>query len=294
MKWELLYQKANMERLGMMARPPRHRPQPFWATFNQPQRSPASGKHRRTNPPTHNSAAGEPSDSTRRAAKERAAFDKAARTLGAFNPVPWKPISRAIVPIPKPEPTIPLESLPHSGVRAGELIGWRTWFIQEDEFLCSMANTDYVWQPGEVASGDVYQNLSDPFWPFRGNRFAIYGGIYCFKQSHQLATEMVKLREIRFPHQVQVPRESAMATLHQRMLQDAFGLREETVTFKTIIGLAAGTIKIWGEVHEHATGYRAQFAKIEKILTVPCSMQHLGHNDMLAQRLSAKYNRSGT
>lgn len=29
--------------------------------------------------------------------------------------------------------------------------------------------------------------------------------------------------------------------------------------------MAWGSIKIWGEVHEHQTGYRAQYAKIEKI-----------------------------
>lgn len=254
-----------------MTKPPRHRPQPPWAAFRQPQRSPASGKHRRTAPPAHSNSAGEPSGGTGRTAK--------VTPLGPGPKPFFYPGRGALIPFDPPK-RITLDSIPYAGVRTGELIGWRMWFIQEDGFLCSMSNTDYVWKPEEIASGDVYQDLSDSFGFYR----QIFGGIYAFKEKEQLYPEVDNLRRVRFPHQVMVPRESSSSHWNYLMMQ-AFGGPEETVSHKTLIGLAIGSVKLWGEVFEHETGYRAQFAKIEEIRV---SYSH-GYSPDLACDLRRRY-----
>jgi hypothetical protein len=52
--------------------------------------------------------------------------------------------------------------LKHEGIRAGEIIAYRawrviitSWFRSGDDRLHSVYMRDYVWHPGEPASGDV-------------------------------------------------------------------------------------------------------------------------------------------
>jgi hypothetical protein len=54
------------------------------------------------------------------------------------------------------------DTLKHEGIRAGEIIAYRAWrvisaglFRSRDELLHSVYMRDYVWLPGEPASGDV-------------------------------------------------------------------------------------------------------------------------------------------
>jgi hypothetical protein len=53
------------------------------------------------------------------------------------------------------------KSIRHSGIRVGELIGYRAWRVglcwlrQGDHRLRSIYMRNYVWQPDEPASGDV-------------------------------------------------------------------------------------------------------------------------------------------
>src|SRR6266700_289120 len=53
-------------------------------------------------------------------------------------------------------------TLPHEGIRVGEIIAYRDWRVFEptwlrsgDDRLHSVLMTDYVWHPNEPASGDI-------------------------------------------------------------------------------------------------------------------------------------------
>jgi len=54
------------------------------------------------------------------------------------------------------------KKLKHEGIRTGEIIAYRGWrvivpslFWSGDDFLHSVQMRDYIWLPGEPASGDV-------------------------------------------------------------------------------------------------------------------------------------------
>ncbi len=54
------------------------------------------------------------------------------------------------------------KAIKHSGIRAGEIIGYRAWLVAERSWfsrsqdrLCSVYVSDYVWEPDKPASGDV-------------------------------------------------------------------------------------------------------------------------------------------
>ena len=54
------------------------------------------------------------------------------------------------------------KAIKHSGIRVGELIGYRAWQVAERPWfsrsqnrLCSVYVRDYVWEPDKPASGDV-------------------------------------------------------------------------------------------------------------------------------------------
>ena len=53
-------------------------------------------------------------------------------------------------------------AIPHSGIRVGEIIGYRAWrvfrpglFSRSNNWLRSVYITDYIWEPNKPASGDV-------------------------------------------------------------------------------------------------------------------------------------------
>ena len=130
--------------------------------------------------------------------------------------------------IPKPP------ELPHSGFRAGEIIGWRLWWVNKDGRLCSFVKNEIFWEPGIPMTGDinkcVHISMRSP------DRF---GGVYSFNNL-----------------------EAVMNEFHG-ILPD---LKHGPPAPGHIVGIILGTVKLWGEVVEHEKGYRASFAKPEEFL----------------------------
>lgn len=155
----------------------------------------------------------------------------------------------AIIPflaidVPKPKP------IPYSGVRAGEIIGHRLWWVIKEkgmDWICSIAHRR-LWKPGETIYGNLTQVVSGIFTP-------IYGGVYSFGSKGAMIAEiaatenMVRLRNKNDDDYVGW-------AFNPFMVWDGL---DETRTF------VSGKIKMWGDVVEHETGYRAEYAKLISI-----------------------------
>jgi len=123
--------------------------------------------------------------------------------------------------------------IPHAGIRAGEIIGYRLWWVNHDGRLRSLIQDNTYWEPGEAMTGDINKCIH---FSFRGpHRF---GGVYAFNYPEAAIDE--------YKHLVVAIRGSAPGP--------------------SIVGLVLGTVKLWGEVVEHEKGYRASFAKPNEFL----------------------------
>lgn len=135
------------------------------------------------------------------------------------------------------EPTIP-----YAGIRTGELIGHRLWWVIDTNagpLLSSLAHK-FIWLPGQTIRGDINAPVEGPLgW------MGVMGGVYSHKESNDL------ISEIRIWGTM-----TANADAFQLAFFGGWCPLNETKT------LVRGTIKMWGEVVEHDTGYRAEFAKI--------------------------------
>lgn len=201
------------------------KPQPWYASLNQPPRSPKDGRNRKPNPPTHRRAP----DRTDHSAGANDAADTFAFTISNW--------TIQISHITDYEPKSP--AIPYAGVRAGELIGHRIWLVVEGQ-LHSLAHR-FFWQPETVVEGKLDEvanrysawSIVNPIW----------GGVYSFATYEQLVeNELKNIEATRFP----------------RILNMDFSPI-------SIDAVAIGTIKCWGEVIEHERGYRAQYAKLQSI-----------------------------
>jgi hypothetical protein len=124
-------------------------------------------------------------------------------------------------------------AIPYAGIRTGEIIGHRAWWVI-DGSLCSLAHRR-IWQPGETIAGNLDEAVSGTFDP-------IWGGVYAYFMPRQIQEDLIFYRAPVYP---------------------LIGhLRLDPVH---IDGVAIGTVKMWGEVIEHETGWRAQFAKLNSI-----------------------------
>lgn len=121
--------------------------------------------------------------------------------------------------------------IPHCGILAGEIIGYRIWWVDVTGYLRSVVMNHVFWYPDKPMEGNV-----DKF-----TRFSIIPrrtGVYAFK--------------------------------HYRLAKEEYfdGLiLTGTPRYKPIhtVGVALGSVKLWGEVVEHELGYRAQFAKVASV-----------------------------
>jgi hypothetical protein len=127
----------------------------------------------------------------------------------------------------------PTPEIPYAGIRAGEIIGRRLWLIINPGKLCSIAH-HHLWIPKAIETGDLNKIVHTDWF------HTIYGGVYAYKLDEE--------RQLYFD------------TLE---LASNIYYRESYLT--SIIGIATGTIKMWGEVVEHEKGYRAQFAKVQTV-----------------------------
>jgi hypothetical protein len=201
------------------------KPLKFHQTLNLPPRSQARGKHRRAGAPAHGSPI------------IRADYSPGGAYAGSYTvwttansgapTFSWSAID-AILAATKPP------AVPYAGIRTGEIIGHRAWWVM-DGALSSLAHRR-IWQVDETVCG----NLEEPV----GGMFdRIWGGVYAFFTQEQIHEEMSENK-------------------HAENFPWVGGLRFEPVIIQ---GLAIGTVKMWGEVIEHETGWRSQFAKLHSI-----------------------------
>lgn len=215
------------------------KPLKFYQTLNQAPRSAKHGQHRRARPASHDYPAGEPGDGTRGTDQSGPAW-----TTISLAGVTSITVNHTIFAESKPKPKPP--TLPYAGIRTGELIGHRLWWLI-DGCLCSLAHRR-LWQPGETIHGDTKEVVwNDPFW-----NETIWGGVYAFLEGELLVAEI---------------RNIAGLVEEVRQMRRRWGFWHpmnwnglaETETF------VSGTIKMWGDVFEHQRGYRAEFAKLNSI-----------------------------
>ena len=201
------------------------KPLKFYQTLNQAPRSISHGKHRRASPSFH----GDPVVGT----GDGPGGTDEDRTWVTFNSAGSCAFARSQPP-----------TIPYAGIRTGELIGHRLWWVLSDHQISSLVHRR-IWQPGETVIGDINEVVDDD--PCFDE--PIFGGIYAFADPKHYMSE---LRE--------------NATLIQKWRQGeltlfAWGWN----AFSEATAVVAGTIKMWGEVVEHQEGYRAEFAKLQSL-----------------------------
>ena len=197
----------------------------FLQSMHAQPRSPRNGRHRISTPQAHR-------DST------PASSARDDRTFVPFtNTITWVPI------FPEP-PAAP--AIPHAGIRAGEIIGYRAWWVVREPFadrlrLRSLAHS-HIWEPNAIEQGDTEKVVQHYLhWDFSEKK--IFGGVYSFKTPELdlgLQARAIMAREGHIP--------------------------------PYYLGLAIGTIFCWGDVVEHETGWRASHAKLrslDEIIGVP-------------------------
>lgn len=140
----------------------------------------------------------------------------------------------------KPKPP----TIPNAGIRTGEIIGHRLWFIVDGR-LSSLAHLR-IWRPGETVVGDTNEIVRhDPLFIQ-----VIWGGTYAFARRDQCDEEITDLTEV-------------LARVAHNKGRGFYFIGSEPAYLAS--GLVVGTVKMWGDVVEHETGYRAEFAKLNSI-----------------------------
>lgn len=146
----------------------------------------------------------------------------------------------------------PTPAIPHAGIRAGEIIGWRLWLVERCSWLSEPLRlkslvAECLWEPGQPMVGDVDAAVMAA--PKNPQMPPIMGGVYAFAHEHQVQAEAylrnVRATDIAAAVNVGMLPVACIATARQKY--------------------ALGRVKLWGEVVEHEHGYRAQFAKVHAI-----------------------------
>lgn len=211
----------------------------FLQQLNAQPRSPRHGRNRIPSPPTHRDSAGgadpakhgaatlTPSGITYISLTDWASY-LAQTGLGA-------------------DPVEPPKAIPYAGVRVGEIVGYRAWWVfsvpQGGKTwvnglpaigwrLQSFA-TNFIWPPGEIVQGDTGRVVEEWYDICDGQQKQIWGGVYAFR-----SPELDERTRRRI--------DSIQAGLYDNVL-------------------AIGTCTLWGDVVEHEHGYRASHAKLRSL-----------------------------
>ena len=148
------------------------KPQLWYASLNQPPRSPKDGRNRKANTATYSRSTDRASDSAR--ATDFTTITWATGTVFTWNES--KP----------PE-------IPYAGVRAGELIGHRMWRVLSGHNLCSIAHY-FKWQPGATIEGKLDEPVSGMSL-FK----TLFGGVYSYNAYAHLAHNLDGIEPNTFP-----------------------------------------------------------------------------------------------
>jgi hypothetical protein len=220
------------------------KPQPWYAQFNQPPRSPKHGRNWKPTPAPHrHTSNGASDDTTVRTSLPKAAWRSlnapAVDPSGAIDPsITYFQWATGFISVDPFAPPV----IPYAGVIAGEITSHRMWYVLTDDSLCSVAH-HFIWKPGAVIEGNLNEVVHRNFWSGK----TIYGGVYSYANQDHIDREIAEYSVYGWPTLVQ------------------FGFDQPALT---IFGIAIGTIKCWGEVIEHEKGYRAQYAKLTSIDSV--------------------------
>jgi hypothetical protein len=239
------------------------KPLKFYQTLNQAPRSVKHGTHRRTSPPAHGSAI------------VGADYGPGGSDQGTVW-ITWAPggtfnSTVSAVDFARPEP----QPIPYAGIRTGEIIAYRAWFVVNNYELRSLAH-HFIWVPGEAVHGDVLKIIDDMQNLFRVR--LLMGGVYAHTDIALTIDDVREEWSVRYPRQME--REHPQLGWVPSSWDDPVG-SEATVEVDTFLGMAIGAVKLWGEVVEHERGYRAEHAKIVSIDAV-CGVVDI-------ERLRAKY-----
>lgn len=216
----------------------------FYQTLNQHPRSMKNhGKHRRASPPAHGSPA---------VGTDYSAGGSSSWTTVHFTRANWTStvtIDDAandswLTPEPPKHPAVP-----YAGIRTGELIGHRLWWVVQEAgepTLCSLAHRR-PWLPNETITANVEHLIEHDYW----FNHTIWGGTYAFMGRSQCQDEIEQL--------------AANCARFQRFIGALAWLSSKWTPYNETGTFVVGTLKMWGEVIECETGYRAQFAKLNSI-----------------------------
>lgn len=232
---------------------PSPKPQPWYASLNQPPRSPSHGQHRRTPAPSHGNptdgAGAEDNGATANCSVIRTAIPAGPGGITFVSGQAPNPSVGQITPhdlwlsqqqliewlMPPPPPPIP-----YAGIRTGEITAFRAWKVVDDLDLCSLAHY-FIWEPGATIEGDIKEVVSNCTY----GMWSIYGGVYTH-HTMELTVEDIGEIDTRFRGliSVEINGAASVCRLH---------------------GIAFGSVKLWGDVIEHKRGYRASHAKLVSI-----------------------------
>lgn len=133
-------------------------------------------------------------------------------------------------------------TIPYHGVVTGELIGHRLWYITDrSPLLCSLAHF-HLWEPGKIETGDTKAVVS------HGSP-SIYGGIYTFDSDKN----------------ERLHREITQELLERDCRGDFGTFCHAGSPCPRLTSLVLGTVHLWGDVITHEHGYRASHAKVRSI-----------------------------
>ena len=145
-------------------------------------------------------------------------------------------------------PTSEPPTIPYAGIRTGEIIGHRLWWVIPEggeDWLCSLAHRR-LWTTGETVEGKINELVNHPWFGLR-----IYGGVYSFLDA--VGPIEGEIFEMEKNIKIWIGLDPWMRA------SIGWCALEETLTF------VQGTVKMWGDVVEHECGYRAQFAKVHTL-----------------------------
>jgi hypothetical protein len=118
-------------------------------------------------------------------------------------------------------------AIEEAGIRAGEIIGYRAWWLDKEGFLHSMYVQDFRWEPGKTY------------------RACCYGWIRANSDYDRLPLQY-----------------NGVGYHAYKSLEEV----KETYTLAPGGPVVYGQVAMWGDVMECERGYRAEYAKVHKII----------------------------
>lgn len=194
--------------------------------FSFPQlRNVPHGRHRRAHPKVHSSPARQSCISVVFGAIDYATL---ARTFAISTASAWSSRPR--------EPA----AIENAGIRAGEVMAWRAWRVEDGDRLCSVYIASAVWIPGEPMRGQVTDRT---------------GGVHAFKELNDVSEYISRYAA-----------KDIFGVVFVRDLNGDDGLWPNGLCTRSAdLPYIVGRVALWGQIVEHERGYRAEFAKIASL-----------------------------